>query len=61
MNDDQVKGRAEQGKGKVKEAVGDLVGNPKMEREGKVDQTTGKAQAGLGDAKEKLKDGIDTL
>ena len=61
MNDDQIKGRAEQGKGKVKEAVGDLVGNPKLEREGKVDQTTGKAQAGLGDAKEKLKDGIDKL
>jgi uncharacterized protein YjbJ (UPF0337 family) len=61
MNQDQVKGRIEQGKGKAKEALGDLVGNRELEREGQVDQTAGKAQAGVGDAKEKLKDSIDKL
>lgn len=59
MNKDQVKGRAEDVKGKVKEAAGDLVGNEHLQGEGKADQAKGKTQAGYGDAKENVKDGID--
>lgn len=59
MNKDQVKGRAQEAKGDIKEAAGKLVGNQKLRGEGLIDQAKGKAQAGLGDAKEKVKDAID--
>ena len=59
MNKDQVKGRAEDAKGKVKEVAGKAVGNERLESEGKTDQVKGKAQAGYGDAKENVKDVID--
>ena len=61
MNKDQVAGRAEEAKGKIKEVTGKVVGNDRLESEGKVDQTAGKVQSGYGDAKEKVKDGIDKL
>ena len=59
MNRDQVRGRATEAKGDVKEAAGKLVGNQKLQGEGLVDQAKGKTQAGYGDAKEKVKDAID--
>ncbi|MDQ6684089.1 MAG: CsbD family protein [Pseudomonadota bacterium] len=61
MNKDQVKGRVEQAKGNVKEVAGKAVGNPNLRDEGAVDKTAGKVQAGIGDAKEKVKKGIDKL
>lgn len=59
MNQDQVKGRAEQAKGKTKEVAGKVVGNDRLKNEGRVDQAAGKGQATYGDAKEKAKDLID--
>jgi uncharacterized protein YjbJ (UPF0337 family) len=59
MNKDQVKGRAEQAKGNVKEQAGKAVGNPNLRDEGKVDKVTGKAQATYGDTKEKVKNAVD--
>jgi uncharacterized protein YjbJ (UPF0337 family) len=61
MNKDQVKGRVEQAKGAVKEGVGDALDDRDLEAEGTVDKNAGKAQATYGDAKEKVKDGIDKL
>lgn len=61
MNNDQVKGRVEEAKGNLKEAAGKVVGNPRLEDEGKVDQAKGKIQSGFGDAKEKVKDAIDKI
>ena len=61
MNKDQVKGVAEQAKGKVKEAAGDLTGNKSLERKGEAEQVSGKVQKNYGDAKENVKDGIDKL
>ncbi|MFT5934224.1 MAG: hypothetical protein ACI9M6_001272 [Hydrogenophaga sp.] len=61
MNKDQVKGVAQQGKGKVKEATGDLTGKKSLEREGEADQVKGKVRKNHGDAKENVKDGIDKL
>ena len=58
MNKDQVKGRVEQAKGSVKEVAGKVVGNEKLEAEGKVDKTAGKTQAGNGDVKEDVKDAV---
>ena len=59
MNKDQVKGRAEQVKGNIKEGVGKAVGNDRLRGEGKVDQVAGKTQAGYGDAKDKAEEVID--
>ena len=58
MNKDQVNGRMEQAKGAVKEAAGKVVGNDKLEAEGKVDKAAGKTQATYGDVKEDVKDAI---
>ena len=59
MNKDQIKGRAEDVKGKVKEAAGDLTDNQSLKNEGRADQVKGKVQSGYGDAKENVKDAID--
>ena len=58
MNKDQVKGRVEESTGKVKEVAGKLVGNDRLQTEGKAEQVKGKVQAGFGDAKEDVKDGF---
>jgi uncharacterized protein YjbJ (UPF0337 family) len=59
MNKDQVKGRAEDLKGQVKEVTGNALGKDRLKTEGKTDQVAGKSQAAYGDAKEKAKDVID--
>ena len=59
MNKDQVKGRAEDVKGKIKEAAGDLTDNERLRQQGQADQLRGKVQGTYGDAKEKVKDAID--
>jgi uncharacterized protein YjbJ (UPF0337 family) len=59
MNKDQVKGRATEAKGNVKEAAGKMVGNQRLQGEGLIDQAKGKTQGNYGDAKEKAKDLID--
>jgi uncharacterized protein YjbJ (UPF0337 family) len=56
MNKDQVKGRADQVVGKVKDAAGSLVGNDKLEAEGELQHLKGKVQANIGDAVENVKD-----
>ena len=55
-NEDQVKGKAKDIGGKIKEEAGDAIGNDKMKRDGQADQAEGKAQKGVGDAKDKLSD-----
>lgn len=54
VNKDQIKGKAKDIGGKIKEELGDAVGNDKMKRDGQVDQVKGKIQKGVGDAKDKL-------
>jgi len=49
---DKVKNKAQELKGKAKEAVGRSVGNESLERKGKLDQTKGN----LRQAGEKVKD-----
>jgi uncharacterized protein YjbJ (UPF0337 family) len=65
MNKDQVAGRVDEAKGKLKEAAGNVTGSEKLQSEGLVDQASGKTQKTYGDAKEKakdvIKDGADKL
>ncbi|MCR5866274.1 MAG: CsbD family protein [Aquincola tertiaricarbonis] len=56
MNNDQVKGRVDDAKGHVKEAVGKAVGNDRLAAEGVADQVKGTTQKNYGDAKEDIKD-----
>jgi uncharacterized protein YjbJ (UPF0337 family) len=51
MNKDQVKGRVEEAKGKIKEIAGKAVGNPRVEAEGDIEQIAGTVQKTYGDAK----------
>jgi uncharacterized protein YjbJ (UPF0337 family) len=51
MKKEQVTGRAEELKGKVKEVAGKAVGNKTLQAKGKVQKTAGAVKAGYGDAK----------
>ena len=56
MNKDQVKGRFEEAKGKIKEVAGKFVGNETLEVKGKIQKTLDEAQAKFGDVKQDIKD-----
>ena len=51
---DKAKNKAQELKGKMKEGVGDATDNPRLEREGRADQTKGN----LKQAGEKIKDAV---
>ena len=55
MNKDQIKGRVEEAKGKVKEVTGTLLDNDYMELEGNLQKNVGKVNAGFGDIKDDIK------
>jgi uncharacterized protein YjbJ (UPF0337 family) len=48
VDKDRIRGSAEQAKGKVKEVVGKVTGDSKLEGEGKADQLKGKVQNAVG-------------
>ena len=54
INKDQIKGRADIAKGKVKEVVGKAVGNESLEIKGIVQKQVGTLEAAVGDAKSTL-------
>jgi uncharacterized protein YjbJ (UPF0337 family) len=56
MNKDQVKGRVEEAKGKIKEVAGRTVGNPDLEDRGTIQKVGGTVQKNYGDLKEDVKD-----
>ncbi len=52
MNEDHIEGTITEATGKVKDTVGGLTGDAKIQAEGKVDELTGQAQQTIGDAKD---------
>ena len=56
MDKDRVAGSAKQVKGAVEEAVGKVVGDAKLEAEGKADKAEGKAQNAVGGLKDAVRD-----
>jgi uncharacterized protein YjbJ (UPF0337 family) len=58
MDKDRVEGSAKQVKGAVKEAVGKVVGDAKLESEGKADKAEGKVQNAIGDLKDVVRDAV---
>jgi len=61
MDDDRIKGAATNIGGKVKDATGGLLGDDKIQAEGKVDQASGQLQNAYGSAKDTVREGADTL
>lgn len=59
MDKDRVSGAAKQVKGSVKEAVGKLTGDSKMQSDGKAEKIVGKVQNAIGGAKDSVREAID--
>ena len=55
MDKDRVVGSAKEIKGKIKEGVGNAVGDTKLQAEGKADKAEGKVQNAIGGLKDTLK------
>ena len=55
MDKDRIKGSANQAKGTIKEAVGKVTGDSKLEAEGKADKIGGKVQNAVGGFKDSLR------
>jgi uncharacterized protein YjbJ (UPF0337 family) len=55
LDKDRIKGSAKQAKGAIKEAVGKLTGDAKLQGEGKADMTEGKIQNTIGGIKDALR------
>ena len=58
MDKDRVAGSAKQIKGEVKQAVGKVIGDAKLESEGKADKVEGKIQNAVGGLKDTVKDAL---
>jgi uncharacterized protein YjbJ (UPF0337 family) len=61
MNRDELEGKAEAAKGKVKQAVGDLTDNAELHDEGVTDEAAGKTQETFGKAKRKIGKAIEDI
>ncbi|MGV8832952.1 MAG: CsbD family protein [Devosia sp.] len=58
MHKDEVKGAGKQAEGAIKDAVGGLTGNDKLQAEGKLDKAEGKVQQKFGEAKDAVRDAL---
>ena len=61
MNRDEREGKAENLKGRVKEATGVVTGNKKLENEGADQRAGGAAQEELGRARRKVGEALEDL
>jgi uncharacterized protein YjbJ (UPF0337 family) len=52
-------GAADDAKGRLKEAGGDLTGDDSLKNEGKVDKASGKVKDAVGDVSDKAKDAVN--
>ena len=55
MDKDRMKGSAEQAKGTVKEVAGKILGDKKLETEGKTEKAVGQVQNAVGGLKDTLR------
>jgi uncharacterized protein YjbJ (UPF0337 family) len=61
MNKEHVKGAIDNIEGKTKEVAGHVIGNKKLEVEGKLDQAKGAVHNVAGDAKDAGREAVDRL
>jgi uncharacterized protein YjbJ (UPF0337 family) len=56
MDKDRIEGMANQAKGSIKQAVGKVTGDAKLQGEGAVEKAKGEVQNDMGRAKDALRD-----
>ncbi len=56
MDKDRIKGTAQKIKGGIKEAFGKMIGDKKLEADGKVDKAAGSVRKTVGEAKDVVRD-----
>jgi uncharacterized protein YjbJ (UPF0337 family) len=61
MNKNEVRGKARNQKGRLKEAAGVVTGNRRLENEGAAERTYGAVEAALGKACRKIGDAVTGL
>ena len=61
MNQDELKGKAEALKGRVKQGVGDLTDDERLHDEGVADEAAGKTQETVGKARRKVGEFIEDV
>jgi uncharacterized protein YjbJ (UPF0337 family) len=61
MNRDEIEGKAEALKGRVKQAVADLADDPDLHDEGVVDETAGDTQGAIGHARRTVGEALEKL
>lgn len=61
MNKDEVKGTAEQAKGKIKQGLANLTGNEGLRREGRADEAAGEAREAAGTARRKVGETVENI
>lgn len=61
MNRDEIKGRTDQVRGKLKQAAGDLTDDERLRDEGVADEASGKVQEGFGRGRRKVGEVIEDI
>jgi uncharacterized protein YjbJ (UPF0337 family) len=61
MNKDELKGKAKEIKGKVKQGLGDVTDDERLHDEGVADEAEGEVQGGLGRARRKVGEVIEEV
>lgn len=61
INKDEVKGKWEQTKGTVKDKVGEMTGNDRLEAEGEAQRAGGQAQESWGKFKRGVSEAVDSV
>ena len=61
MNRDEIEGKAEALKGKVKQAAGHLTNDPDLHDEGVADEAAGKTQDAIGHGRRKVGEVIENI
>jgi len=61
MNKDEIQGKVEQVKGKIKEGIGNATDDDELVGEGQADQAVGTVQEGYGRARRKVGEAIEDI
>jgi uncharacterized protein YjbJ (UPF0337 family) len=61
MNRDELEGKAEAVKGKIKQAAGDLTDDQALHDEGVADEAAGDTQAAVGEARRKVGEFVENV
>jgi uncharacterized protein YjbJ (UPF0337 family) len=61
MNDDELKGKIDQVKGRAKQAAADITNDEQLHEEGQADEAAGEAREGFGRARRKVGEAIEDI